>query len=85
MRFNLTLIPVIVAFAGIPETGRFGVTTPGNTVCGHDVGPSGIATASVPELKVELNAWEEELFSLTAGSPKHMVTDDGTTVGAGGV
>jgi hypothetical protein len=60
-------------------------------VAGYDVGtggivgPSGIGIFTVPELKVLLNAVEEELFSLTAESPKHIVTGFGVTVGGGGV
>ena len=85
VKFNLTLIPVIVAPAGIPATARFGVLTPGKTVCGHVAGPSGIVSANVPELKLVVNDCEEDAFSLTAGSPRHIVTELGVTVGAGGV
>jgi hypothetical protein len=72
-----TLMPVTVALAGIPLTA---------IVCAAPAWLlSGIATAIVPELKATVVVVEEELFSLTAGSPKHIVTELGTTVGAGGV
>jgi hypothetical protein len=49
--------------------------------------PSGIGTLMVPEeaVTVELVVVDDELVNLTAGSPKHIVTDDGVTVGGGGV
>ena len=72
-----TRMPVTVALAGIPLTAM---------VCAAPAWLlSGISTAMVPELKATVDVVEEDAFSLTAGSPKHIVTELGVTVGAGGV
>jgi len=73
----LTRMPVTVALAGIPLT-AIACDAPAWLL-------SGIATDMVPELKATVLVVEEELFSLTAGSPRHIVTELGVTVGAGGV
>jgi hypothetical protein len=82
---NLARTPVMVAPAGIPATVMFETDAGYDTGTGGMVGPSGITTFTVPELNVFENDWEEELFSLAAGSPKHIVTELGVIVGAGGV
>ena len=46
---------------------------------------SGIGMLIGPEQNCTVVELDDELFSFTAGSPKHIVTDDGVTVGAGGV
>jgi hypothetical protein len=82
---NLALTPVIVAPAGIPDTVIFELVAGYDVGTGGIVGPSGITILTVPELNVLLYAVVDELFSLTAGSPKHIVTGFGVTFGAGGV
>lgn len=67
----------IVAFAGIPEEASV-VVTPFTL-------KSGIGTFIGPDEKVTLDVVDVELVNLTAGSPRHMVTGDGVTTGAGGV
>ncbi len=80
--FILTFILLIAAPAGIPLTGM--VDTPAlYGPVGNE--PSGIGTLMVPAVKVAVLVDEDALVNLTAGSPRHMVTDDGVTVGAGGV
>lgn len=46
---------------------------------------SGTETLMGPEQNCTAVEVEEELVNRTAGSPRHMVTDEGVTVGAGGV
>ena len=75
----------MVAPAGIPETVTLETTAGYEVGTGGIVGPSGIIIFTFPELKEVVNDCDEELFNFTAGSPKHIVTDDGVTVGAGGV
>ena len=82
---NLALTPVIVAPAGIPDTVIFELVAGYVVGTGGIVGPSGITKLIVPEVNVALPKDEDELFSLTAGSPKHIVTGFGVTFGAGGV
>jgi hypothetical protein len=40
---------------------------------------------TAPELKVAEPGTDDEVTNLTAGSPKHIVTELGVIVGAGGV
>ena len=46
---------------------------------------SGTAMLNAPDVKQTEVVVEEELFNLTALSPKHIVTGLGVTFGAGGV
>ena len=82
---NLTLTLAIVAPTGIPEAVILETIAGYEVGTGGIVGPSGMVIFTVPEVNVEPNCCDEELFNLTAGSPRHIVTEDGTTVGAGGV
>ena len=83
--FNLTLTLAIVAPTGIPEAVILETIAGYEVGTGGIVGPSGMVIFTVPEVNVEPNCCDEELFNITAGSPRHIVTEDGTTVGAGGV
>jgi hypothetical protein len=71
--------------AGIPDAVILDTTAGYEVGTGGIVGPSGMVIFTVPELNEAVNCCDEELFSFTAGSPRHIVTDDGVTVGAGGV
>jgi hypothetical protein len=77
--FMVTLTSLIAAPAGTPAMVR-------SDVAAAPV-PSGIGTLMVPEdaVTVELVVVEELAIKRTAGSPRHIVTDDGVTEGAGGV
>lgn len=77
--FMVTLISLTFAPVGTPATVRFEVAA--------TLVPSGIGTLMVPEDAVtfEVVVVEELAIKRTAGSPKHIVTDDGVTEGAGGV
>ncbi|MEZ5028319.1 MAG: hypothetical protein R2765_05975 [Ferruginibacter sp.] len=79
---SLTSTLEIVAPEGIPDTGMVEAPAPAGGL-GNE--PSGIATLIVPELKDTFEVDDDELVSITALSPKHMVTEAGVTVGAGGV
>ena len=63
--------------AGIPETVML-LDAPAGLL-------SGIGTLIGPDVKFTDVAVDEELVKRTAGSPKHIVTDVGVTVGGGGV
>lgn len=64
--------------AGTPETVRL-LVAPLRVL-------SGITTLIGPEqTEGSEDVVEDEAINLTAGSPKHMVTELGVTVGAGGV
>ena len=77
---SVTDIPVIVAFAGIQFTfcvdvaAKFWVAV-----------ASGIGTLIAPEDTVHVPGVAEALIKRTAGSPRHIVTGLGVTIGAGGV
>ena len=67
----------ILHAAGIPETVRLLIFPAGFA--------SGTITLIGPEAKFTVDDDDDELINLTAASPRHIVTDDGVTVGAAGV
>jgi hypothetical protein len=75
--FIVTLTSPIVDAAGTPVT--FTVDIPAAPVA------SGIGTLIVPEAAVTVVVDDDELVKRTDGSPTHIVTDAGVTVGGGGV
>jgi hypothetical protein len=75
--FKVTLISPSVEPAGTPAMFRLEVAAAPD--------PSGTTTAIVPDVAVIVDVVDEELTKRTAGSPRHMATELGVTVGAGGV
>jgi len=77
VRLKLTDMAEILHVVGIPLT---------LMVCEAPVvEASGTATLIAPEGNDTDVLLDVELVSLTAGSPRHIVTDDGVMFGAGGV
>ena len=75
---KVTDIADILQPAGTPETVRLLIAPAGLL--------SGTITLIGPEQTCgRFEVVDEELINLTAGSPKHIVTEEGVTVGAGGV
>ena len=70
------MLPML-QLAGTPETVRLLVAP--------EAVASGITTLTGPEQNCRLVLLDDELTKRTAGSPRHIVTEVGVTVGAGGV
>ena len=75
--FNVTVMFEILPFAGIPPIVKLWLTPLAVL--------SGTAKLMVPDAALTLDVDDDEATNLTAGSPRHIVTELGVMVGAGGV